>query len=280
MVQVLSRRMRDLDRQVRRSLALIGTLDNKSELATESLHESLKRLQELHGGTTKNRRDLALQISKLAHDAGFYRRNSLSEAIYVNESVDELYNEVASEILRLGGEFSSDELLLRPELQGTSENNPQNNVNEPTRVLGASSSNRSNLIGRKSSERNNSMGRKSDRNSLGSNSIRSNSIRRASDRITSVGSMKKFQRKEIKSQHNSEIQKKSEIQKSEFQKKTTGRPRKRKRGPRRYCICNKTAHGQMIACDNPSCPIEWYHLSCLRIKRVPQGSWYCIKCRK
>ena len=27
-----------------------------------------------------------------------------------------------------------------------------------------------------------------------------------------------------------------------------------------YCICNKESSGTMIACDNPMCPREWFHL--------------------
>ena len=38
----------------------------------------------------------------------------------------------------------------------------------------------------------------------------------------------------------------------------------------------------MIACDNPNCMIEWFHLECLIIQSVPKGKskWYCPDCRK
>ncbi|KAK9481300.1 hypothetical protein V1514DRAFT_323486 [Lipomyces japonicus] len=48
--------------------------------------------------------------------------------------------------------------------------------------------------------------------------------------------------------------------------------------PETYCICNDEAHGQMIACDNPDCSIEWYHLDCLNMKRPPKGKWLCPQC--
>ena len=36
----------------------------------------------------------------------------------------------------------------------------------------------------------------------------------------------------------------------------------------------------MIACDYPGCPIEWYHLECLKLEEIPKGDWYCPDCRK
>ena len=47
-----------------------------------------------------------------------------------------------------------------------------------------------------------------------------------------------------------------------------------------YCYCKKPDDGlQMIACDNQACAIEWFHMSCLKIKSVPKGKWYCPTCR-
>ena len=31
----------------------------------------------------------------------------------------------------------------------------------------------------------------------------------------------------------------------------------------------------MIFCDNDDCPIQWFHTSCLKMKRVPKGKWFC-----
>lgn len=40
----------------------------------------------------------------------------------------------------------------------------------------------------------------------------------------------------------------------------------------RYCYCNEVSFGEMVACDNPSCPREWFHLSCVGMTRPPSKS--------
>ncbi|CAG7836035.1 unnamed protein product [Allacma fusca] len=45
-----------------------------------------------------------------------------------------------------------------------------------------------------------------------------------------------------------------------------------------YCICSQVSYGQMIACDNPECPIEWFHIGCMGLSSIPKGKWYCPKC--
>lgn len=45
-----------------------------------------------------------------------------------------------------------------------------------------------------------------------------------------------------------------------------------------YCICNRVAFGEMIACDNEDCPIEWYHYPCVNLTRKPRNSWICHLC--
>lgn len=47
-----------------------------------------------------------------------------------------------------------------------------------------------------------------------------------------------------------------------------------------YCYCKGPEEGEMIACDNTDCQIEWFHLDCLKIHSVPKGKWYCPDCRK
>lgn len=42
-----------------------------------------------------------------------------------------------------------------------------------------------------------------------------------------------------------------------------------------YCWCRGGEHGRMIACDNHSCKIEWFHFDCAKLKRKPQGTWFC-----
>lgn len=46
----------------------------------------------------------------------------------------------------------------------------------------------------------------------------------------------------------------------------------------RYCLCNQVSYGEMVACDNPDCPIEWFHYGCVGITDPPKGKWYCPQC--
>jgi hypothetical protein len=48
----------------------------------------------------------------------------------------------------------------------------------------------------------------------------------------------------------------------------------------RYCVCNGVSYGDMIACDNPDCLIEWFHYACVGVKAQPKGRWYCPECSK
>ncbi|CAL8107845.1 unnamed protein product [Calicophoron daubneyi] len=49
---------------------------------------------------------------------------------------------------------------------------------------------------------------------------------------------------------------------------------------KRYCTCHDVSYGDMIACDNPNCPYEWFHYSCVNLTVAPKGSWYCPNCVK
>ncbi|XP_042858959.1 inhibitor of growth protein 3-like [Penaeus japonicus] len=46
----------------------------------------------------------------------------------------------------------------------------------------------------------------------------------------------------------------------------------------RYCVCNQVSYGDMVACDNPKCPVEWFHYPCVGITAPPKGKWYCPQC--
>lgn len=49
----------------------------------------------------------------------------------------------------------------------------------------------------------------------------------------------------------------------------------------RYCFCNRESYGEMIACDNPNCPYEWFHYDCIGMTQPPKGKWYCSpNCKK
>ncbi|GMJ01844.1 INHIBITOR OF GROWTH 1, ARABIDOPSIS THALIANA INHIBITOR OF GROWTH 1 [Hibiscus trionum] len=45
-----------------------------------------------------------------------------------------------------------------------------------------------------------------------------------------------------------------------------------------YCLCNQVSYGEMVACDNPDCKIEWFHFGCVDLKEQPKGKWYCPDC--
>ena len=49
-----------------------------------------------------------------------------------------------------------------------------------------------------------------------------------------------------------------------------------------YCVCQQVSFGEMIACENDDCPIEWYHFSCvgLSVKNKVKGRWVCPTCKK
>ena len=45
-----------------------------------------------------------------------------------------------------------------------------------------------------------------------------------------------------------------------------------------YCFCNNVSYGDMIACDNKTCPYEWFHFPCVGLTAKPEGKWFCQKC--
>ncbi|ESO05837.1 hypothetical protein HELRODRAFT_184897 [Helobdella robusta] len=45
-----------------------------------------------------------------------------------------------------------------------------------------------------------------------------------------------------------------------------------------YCLCHQVSYGEMIGCDNPDCPIEWFHFVCVGLTAKPKGRWYCPRC--
>lgn len=59
--------------------------------------------------------------------------------------------------------------------------------------------------------------------------------------------------------------------------------------PQTYCICGQVlflvrfyvqpSYGEMIGCDNDNCTIKWFHLHCVGLDTIPEGSWYCPNCR-
>ena len=45
----------------------------------------------------------------------------------------------------------------------------------------------------------------------------------------------------------------------------------------RWCYC-QDSKGDMIACDNKSCSIKWFHIFCLKMAKAPAGKWLCPSC--
>jgi hypothetical protein len=45
-----------------------------------------------------------------------------------------------------------------------------------------------------------------------------------------------------------------------------------------YCLCHQVSFGEMIGCDNPDCPIEWFHFQCVGLTSKPKGKWFCSRC--
>mmetsp|Transcript_29775 Transcript_29775/g.41115 ORF Transcript_29775/g.41115 Transcript_29775/m.41115 type:complete len:251 (+) Transcript_29775:208-960(+) len=45
-----------------------------------------------------------------------------------------------------------------------------------------------------------------------------------------------------------------------------------------YCICRRVSFGNMVGCDNPDCPIEWFHFECVGLTASPKGKWLCSEC--
>ena len=47
-----------------------------------------------------------------------------------------------------------------------------------------------------------------------------------------------------------------------------------------YCECRAVwGEEDMVACDNESCPIEWFHFRCVQVTSKPRGKWFCPNCR-
>ena len=45
-----------------------------------------------------------------------------------------------------------------------------------------------------------------------------------------------------------------------------------------YCWYEKEEYREMIACDNQSCKIEWFHFDCVGLVEAPVGNWFCHDC--
>lgn len=46
-----------------------------------------------------------------------------------------------------------------------------------------------------------------------------------------------------------------------------------------YCFCRQVAYGEMIACDNEECEVEWFHYPCVNLTKKPRSTWVCSVCK-
>jgi inhibitor of growth protein 4 len=48
-----------------------------------------------------------------------------------------------------------------------------------------------------------------------------------------------------------------------------------------YCVCKRVSFGEMIACENEDCVIEWFHFACVGLSSdaTHKGKWYCETCK-
>lgn len=44
-----------------------------------------------------------------------------------------------------------------------------------------------------------------------------------------------------------------------------------------WCTCKRQLGEEMVGCDNENCPIDWFHLSCVGLKQLPDEGveWFC-----
>ena len=35
----------------------------------------------------------------------------------------------------------------------------------------------------------------------------------------------------------------------------------------------------LIMCESKTCKIQWFQIKYMRIKKIPKGKWFCVKCK-
>ena len=43
-----------------------------------------------------------------------------------------------------------------------------------------------------------------------------------------------------------------------------------------WCLCGGQESSNMIACDNPGCPTEWFHFACVGLVDAPSGKCFAL----
>lgn len=65
------------------------------------------------------------------------------------------------------------------------------------------------------------------------------------------------------------------------------KPRKRRKATpdkveeARYCYCGGPSSGTMIGCDGSKCEMEWFHVECVGLQKMPpeEEAWFCRNCK-
>lgn len=199
---------------LRRSLALIRKLDDKSNQVISDVDAKLRQLQHTAADSSV-RATLIDDISRLFHDWKVLRLNTVSEAQYLEDTVVCATHKAQYEILK--HDPDAFEQHKRAPIVSRHET-------EPTRAGSA---------------------------------------------------RKKKQQSEKRKGGINDVHK--TVRRSEFRQRRKLTMPKEEPEPT-YCICNRPSFGQMIACEDPKCKIEWYHYSCMGIRKAPKGDWYCPDC--
>lgn len=47
-----------------------------------------------------------------------------------------------------------------------------------------------------------------------------------------------------------------------------------------FCVCKRVSFGEMIACENETCVVEWFHFACVGLSSDAKikGKWFCATC--
>ena len=45
------------------------------------------------------------------------------------------------------------------------------------------------------------------------------------------------------------------------------------------CLQIKCPYSRTLLCESKTCKIQWVHIKCMRIKKIPKCKWFCVKCK-
>ena len=48
----------------------------------------------------------------------------------------------------------------------------------------------------------------------------------------------------------------------------------------KWCLCKMSDdEDHLNMYESKTCQIQWFHIKCMRIKKIPKGKWFCVKCK-